>query len=137
MNKTDAFGYFGVTAANVRWSWSAADDRTVVLACWRDGFNRDPFSVNGQVVYTFGPLTPSRHPGFVDFIEHVQSAIASGGIVRAVIIHAKDTTATPREVEKCDVLKNYALKILDFDPETGALIAKRIPMMDQPSEAAA
>jgi hypothetical protein len=54
-----------------------------------------------------------------------------------VIIHAKDTTATPREVEKCDVLKNYALKILDFDPETGALIAKRIPMMDQPSEAAA
>jgi hypothetical protein len=31
--------------------------------------------------HTFGPLTPSRHPGFVDFIEHVQSAIASGGIL--------------------------------------------------------
>jgi hypothetical protein len=140
MNKTDAVAYFGANMKNTRWSWGgmSADGRTVVLCCWHNGFNRDPFGER-DVTYTFGPLNrneATHNHGFQDFVGLVKYAIEHcGGIVRASVIWARDFDEHPHEVVESKPLRGYALQIVHFDPETAHLVAKRILLADPRIEA--
>jgi hypothetical protein len=52
---TGAFGYFGATAKNIRYAWSARSESTVVLTWWKDEVK----TRDGKLIYDM-----RSHPRF-------------------------------------------------------------------------
>lgn len=124
-SKTEAFEHFGAQLENVRWSWSGVseDGQTVVLVLWQDGVK----GKGGELRYHDDEDLDAawrQRIGAKRRIEHLKHAIENlGGRFRAVIAKAVDTTADPRQIEKCFPQQNAFWQIDSFDEATGAFTA--------------
>ncbi len=121
---TEAFASFGTKPRNVQWSWSARneDDKTVVVTLWQDEFSRK----DGRVLYDRPPLPEHvrQRPGCAELMENFAWARDHcNGLFKVIIAIAKDKDADPRSIQECFPSK-MVMKILDFDPETGAFLAE-------------
>jgi len=117
-----AFESFGAAGKNQRWSWSArtSDDRTVVMTFWKDliDFAASPISYS-----TFD--SPRLHlwknkPGNKERIENLKWARDHcDGLMKVVIIEAKDIHADSREIADCIVQRRMVMKLVELNEETG------------------
>jgi hypothetical protein len=130
---TDCFKEFGATPKNPRFSWSAVSaDGTVVVTLWKD-----------QLDYTSKPITHDlfnredlpdwiNRPGNRDRIEHLRWAKENcDGWFRVIITVAKDENAKTRAIEKCYPLKDWWMRLIELNEETGEFRAVK---EEKPSE---
>jgi hypothetical protein len=102
----EAFAAFGAAGKNPRWSWSArtADNQTVVMTFWKDilRFQDNPISYS-----LFGDVRLDvwkDHLGNRERIDNIKWARDNcDGLMKVVIITAKDETAREREIADCIV----------------------------------
>ncbi|EAS50778.1 hypothetical protein SI859A1_00903 [Aurantimonas manganoxydans SI85-9A1] len=135
MNKTEAFGSYGVKLKNVRWSWSAkaTDDSLVVLTFWKDKLLFD----KATKTYSYDDSAweaadEVNRPGNSERREYIRLALAKlGGVVRVVVATAEDTKARPRKIASAHPLPRVLMKIVEFDDETGQFKAHSIPTPSQ------
>jgi hypothetical protein len=121
---TEAFEHFGVVPRNIQWSWSARSEerRTVVVTVWQDQF----FRRNGKLLCEHPPFAEQvrRRPGFGELMENLTWARDHcEGRLKVIIAKARDIGADPRSIETCFPSK-MTLKLIDFDPSTGAYTAE-------------
>ncbi len=127
-SKTEAFGHFGVQLENVRWSWSgiSSDGKTVALVLWQDVVK----GRSGELRYHDNEDLEAewrQRTGAKRRIEHIKYAVDRlPGRFRAVIAKAVDTTADPRQIEKCFPQENVIWEIDFFDETTGAFTAHAV-----------
>jgi hypothetical protein len=124
-----AFAAFGAAGKNQRWSWSARtpDDQTVVMTFWKDAidYGSNPISYS-----TFD--SPRLHlwkdkPGNRERIENLKWARDHcDGLMKVVIIEAKDTNANSREIADCIVQRRMVMKLVDLNEQTGEFRAENI-----------
>jgi hypothetical protein len=124
MTRSEAFARLGMTLVNQQWSWSARNGSIVALTFWQDRF----YVENGKMMYAVPPLSEDERsrPGFHEQVRNVDYAIEhSNGVVHAVISRAQDPSADPRKVASSHDAP-FAMRIIDFDRETGAFTAVQI-----------
>ena len=128
MNKKQAFESFGTIQTNLRRSWAAKseDGKTVAITAWADQVHRTD-SPN-YYLDTFGlPHTQRNELWREDFynrqrVSFMQHALANNdGLVRVVLLEAKDTHAFPREVVRNRVKPETGkwFRIVELNAETG------------------
>jgi hypothetical protein len=117
-----AFAAFGAAGKNQRWSWSARtpDNQTVVMTFWKDALD---YSSNPISYSTFGSSRLhiwKDKPGNRERIENLKWARDHcDGLMKVVIIEAKDVNADVREIADCTVQRRMVMKLVDLDEETG------------------
>ena len=119
---SECFTHYGAVSRNRRWGWSArsADGKTVVMTFWRDLLNYKTDPVSYGELHPNGPNEWMSRPGNRERIEYLKWARDNlDGILRVVIITAKDTTAVPREIADAHVNDRMIMRIVDFDEATG------------------
>ena len=96
-----AFAYFGATATNHVWGWSARspDEKIVVLTLWEDEITYE----GGRLVYDMRNHPERVHwenaRGNRDRIKNLILAFGNPDVqVRAVRVKAKDVKAIPRSI---------------------------------------
>src|SRR6202041_309844 len=96
----EAFASFGgATGRNPRWSWSArtADGETVVMTFWKDRFDYKATPVSYLREATTGSEPRLSRPGNRERLENlIHSQDHCGGLLRVVVVVAKDADADPR-----------------------------------------
>lgn len=125
-NKTTAFGHFGITLTNTRWSWAgrSPDGARVALVLWQDGVK----GRGGDFTYddTEHPDAEwRRRPGSgerTELLKHCRDYL--GGQFSAVIAIAADTEADPRQIARCFPQKGVLWQLDSFDETTGAFSAR-------------
>lgn len=119
MTLAKSFAYFGATAANSRWSWSARNENQpiVVLALWQDSFK----SNNGQLSYEIGKTEARcQLPGSKERRDNLMWALKNcGGLVKVVIVVAKDPKAKRRTIADSFPQKQLTMRIAAFDADSG------------------
>ena len=124
-----AFAFFGATATNHVWSWSArsADEQTVVLTLWEDQITYE----GNRLVYDMRNHPSLSHwqkaLGNRDRIKNLILAFNNTDVkVRAVRVTAKDVNASPRSIAARRPDKNLLLRITHLDTVTGEFRAEEI-----------
>jgi hypothetical protein len=124
-----AFAFFGATATNHVWSWSArsTDEQTVVLTLWEDQITYE----GNRLVYDMRNHPSLSHwqkaLGNRDRIKNLILAFNNTDVkVRAVRVTAKDVNADPRSIAARRPEKNLLLRITHLDTVTGEFRAEAI-----------
>lgn len=126
-NHAKAFEYFGVVPRNIRWSWSgrSADGSVVAVRLWQDRFED-----KGQIYRGWSDDVPGEwksRPGFVELIDNLSHALTHlDGVVRVILLIAKDKTATPRSIERSSPHPNLKMRVVELDEDAGTFVLKRI-----------
>lgn len=123
-----AFGSYGVTLKNPRWSWSgrSEDGSTVVMTFWQDEFTNVPKRMSYN---TFGKATElwTNRQGNLERIENLKWARdRCDGLVRVVITVAEDTKASVRSIRSCHPQPNLRMRILELDETSGEFSAELV-----------
>jgi hypothetical protein len=124
-----AFAAFGAAGKNPRWSWSARtpDDQTVVMTFWKDAvdYSSDPISYS-----TFDNprlFIWKDKPGNRERIENLKWARDHcNGLMKVVIIEAKDINTEPRSIASCIVQRRMVMKLVELNEETGEFRAVNV-----------
>jgi hypothetical protein len=115
-----AFAFYGTKATNIRYSWTAIDERKpiAVITAWQDGFtNKD-----GKPMYH--RVHQSRGNGYRELVKHVKFAQDHcDGEMHVILAGAVDPQKTPRQIGWCEPREGIKLKIASFDAATGELWA--------------
>ena len=125
----EAFAAFGAAGKKPRWSWSArtADNQTVVMTFWKDilRFQDNPISYS-----LFGDVRLDvwkDHLGNRERIDNIKWARDNcDGLMKVVIITAKDETAREREIADCIVQRRMIMKLVDLNEDTGEFSAVNV-----------
>lgn len=124
---SDAFKYFGVSPANIRWSWSgrSADGRTVAVRLWQDRFEE-----KGRVYRSWSDDVPGEwksRPGFVELIGNLAHARDhTNGVVRVILLVARDKEARPRSIERSSPAPNLKMRVVELDEDKGTFVLERV-----------
>jgi hypothetical protein len=110
----EAFAAFGAAGKNPRWSWSArtADNQTVVMTFWKDilRFQDNPISYS-----LFGDVRLDvwkDHLGNRERIDNIKWARDNcDGLMKVVIITAKDETAREREIAETYTQRSASVRL--------------------------
>lgn len=121
-----AFKAYGAKGNNPRWSWSARtpDGKAVVMTFWKDliDYSSKPISYS-----TFGRSDLEQwkdQPGNRDRIDNLKWARdRCDGLMRVVIVIAKDEKAHPRQIAESFAQKRMIMKLMDLNEETGEFSA--------------
>lgn len=124
-NKTTSFEHFGIVLTNTRWSWAgkSADGSEVALVLWQDGVT----GRNGDLTYDDSEDPDAKwrgRPGSIErtaVLKHCRDQLA--GLFRAVIAVAVDTSADPRQIDRCFPQKGVYWQLDEFDEGNGAFSA--------------
>jgi hypothetical protein len=125
----EAFAAFGAAGKNPRWSWSArtADSQTVVMTFWKDilRFQDNPISYS---LFGDDRLDVWKdHLGNRERIDNIKWARDHcDGLMKVVIITAKDETAREREIADCIVQRRMIMKLVDLNEDTGEFSAVNV-----------
>lgn len=119
MTLAESFAYFGATATNSRWSWSARNEKQpiVVLALWQDSLKVK----NGQLSYEISKSEASCElPGSKERRGNLIWAMKNcGGRVKVVIVVPKDPKAKRRTIADSFPQKKLTMRIAAFDADSG------------------
>lgn len=123
--RRECFEHFGASCKNPQWSWSAksADGRVVVMCMWQDEIKRE----GDRMVYQ--SLTPRRgeqnRPGAKERLDNLKWAREHcDGLVRVVVMRAKDTKEDPRSIAECFPHDKLVMRIIHIDEATGEFRAE-------------
>jgi hypothetical protein len=125
----EAFAAFGAAGKNPRWSWSArtAISQTVVMTFWKDilRFQDNPISYS---LFGDDRLDVWKdHLGNRERIDNIKWARDNcDGLMKVVIITAKDETAREREIADCIVQRRMIMKLVDLNEDTGEFSAVNV-----------
>ena len=130
--RSECFEHFGASCKNPQWSWSAksADGRVVVMCMWQDEITRDgALMVYQSLTPRRGSLTPRRgevnRPGAKERLENLKWAREHcDGLVRVVVMRAKDTKEDPRSIAECFPHDKLVMRITHIDEATGEFRAE-------------
>lgn len=123
---TAAFGHFGATLRNPRWSWSAVSDdgKSVVVTIWDDEVGPD-----GSVDF-FGHPRRDRWQHQIGNRFRKEDLIYArekcGGLFRVVRIEAVDPTAKPRAIKNRRADPDAIMKLIKLDERTGEFSARLV-----------
>jgi len=100
MTGEECFAAFGTKPRNVQWSWSARseDGSVVVVRLWDDRlFDK----ARRYRVENYEGSDDRLRLGQRELMENLQHAVdRCGGIVRVILIRARDKTAIPRSIKE-------------------------------------
>ena len=122
-----AFGFFGATPGNPRWSWSgrSEDGRTVAVTLWQDRFEE-----KGRVYRSWQTDKPGdwrSRPGFTELIRNLQLAKErADGEVRVIIAVPEDPAAVPRSIKRCFPQPNLRMRLTALDADAGTYVLERV-----------
>lgn len=126
-NHSDAFEYYGVVPKNIRWSWSgrSLDGSAVAVRLWQDRFE------DGGRVYRSWSSDRSAEwksrPGFTELISNLAHARDNlDGIVRVILLIAKDKNADPRSIARSTPAPNLKMKVVELDEQQGTFVLQRV-----------
>ncbi|SRR6266481_1665225 len=129
MRVRDAFGAFGATVTNERWSWSAisADRNTVVLTWWKDEIRQE----SGHLVYDMRnhhrlDIWRDR-PGNRERIRHLIHARDNcDGLFRIVWSTAADLNAVIRRTISRNPDLNILMRLVELNEQSGEFRAEQV-----------
>jgi hypothetical protein len=125
--KKECFAHYGTKPRNLRWSWSARseDGKTVVVAFWQDRFTE------GGRVYQSASHSGDEQwfgsAGHNELMNNLKWARNHcGGLLRTIVVVAKDMKAEPRETLECFPRDNLIMKITHLDEVTCDFVTERV-----------
>jgi len=124
---SEAFEYFGVVPKNIRWSWSgrSPDGSVVAVRLWQDRFEN-----GGRIYRSWRSDVPGQWTsrlGFVELIDNLAHARDHlDGIVRVILLVAKDKNASPRSIERSSPQEKLRMRVLELNEEEGTFVLERV-----------